>query len=79
MAIKDQARRELIAGRLRARRAEAKLTQEQVGEACGMDKTSIGKYENGIACMDYETAWDMANLYGVSLDDLGGRVFRTEG
>ena len=75
MAIKDRERRELIARKLRGHRAEAQLTQEQVGEACGVDKSSIGKYENGVACMDLETAWDMANLYGVSLDELGGRVF----
>jgi len=73
MSLKDEARRERIARSLRGKRAEAQLTQEQVGAACGMDKTSIGKYENGLSCMDYETAWDLADLYGVSLDELGGR------
>lgn len=73
MALKDEARRERIARSLRGKRAEARLTQEQVGAACGMDKTSIGKYENGLSCMDFETAWDLADLYGVSLDELGGR------
>lgn len=38
-----------------------------------MERSSIGKYETGVSCMDYETAWDLADLYGVSLDELGGR------
>lgn len=70
----NQQRRDGIAGKLRGYRAEANLTQEQVGELVGMDKSSIGKYEQGIAGMDYETAWDLADLYGVSLDEIGGRV-----
>lgn len=73
MAVKDQARRDRIAAKLRGRRAEANLTQDQVADACGMERSSIGKYETGVSCMDYETAWDLADLYGVSLDELGGR------
>lgn len=75
MAIKDQSRRDLIARKLRGWRGEANLSQEKVADAVDMDKSSIGKYENGLSCMDYETAWDMADLYGVSLDELGGREF----
>lgn len=73
MAVKDQKRRDGIAAKLRGYRASANLTQQQVGEAVDMDKTSIGKYEQGVSCMDFETAWDLADLYGVSLDELGGR------
>ncbi len=75
MAIKDQERRDRIARKLRGYRAEANLTQGQVGDATKVDKASIGRYEKGVAVMDYETAWDMADLYGVTLDELGGRIF----
>lgn len=75
MAIRDQERRDRIAGKLRAHRAEANLSQAQVAKAVDMDKASIGRYEQGVACADLETAWDMANLYGVSLDALVGREF----
>lgn len=74
MAIKDKDRRDRIAGELRAHRAKAQLTQEQVAEVCGVDKTSIGKYEQGVVQVGFETMWDLADLYGVSLDELGGRA-----
>ena len=74
MAIKDEKRRELIASKLRARRAEHKLDQKAVAVAVGLkDPSTVGRHENGETCMDYETAWDLADLYGVSLDELGGR------
>ena len=75
MAIKNDERRDLIAGKLRAHRAESDLSQAEVGELVNVDKSSIGKYERGVACADYETMWDLADLYGVSLDELGGRAF----
>ena len=75
MAIKDDERRDLIAGKLRAHRAESALSQAELGELVNVDKSSISKYERGVACADYETMWDLADLYGVSLDELGGRVF----
>lgn len=73
MAIKDRERRDRIAGKLRAHRAEARLSQVRVAEVVDMDKSSIGRYEQGDGCMDVETAWEMADLYGVSLDELVGR------
>lgn len=73
MAVKDKERRERIAGELRAHRAKAQLSQEQVGAVCDVDKSSIGKYEQGVAGISYEAMWDLADLYGVSLDELGGR------
>lgn len=76
MAMRDQKRRDTIAGELRAHRAKAQLTQEQVAEVCGMDKTSIGKYEQGVAGISYEAMWTLADYYGVSLDAMGGRVFQ---
>ena len=74
MAIKDEERRELIASKLRMRRAERKLTRAAVAAAAGLKDTStVSRHESGETCMDYETAWDLADLYGVSLDELGGR------
>lgn len=73
MAARNQERRDLIAGNLRAHRAMARLTQEQVAEVLDMDKTSVGKYEQGVAGISYEAMWELADLYGVSLDAMGGR------
>lgn len=72
MAI-DRKRRERIAGKLRAHRAERGYSQKQVEEACDMNKTRLGTYERGMAGITYEKAWDLADLYGVTLDELGGR------
>lgn len=73
MAARNQERRDLIAGNLRAHRAMARLTQEQVAEVLDMDKTSVGKYEQGVSGISYEAMWDLADLYGLSLDAIGGR------
>lgn len=70
----DQARRDGIAAKLRGLRGEANMSQAQVADVVKVDKASIGKYEQGVSCMSFETAWDMADLYGVTLDELGGRV-----
>lgn len=75
MAIRDQERRDRIAGKLRGHRAEANLSQAQVAESVDVDKASIGRYEQGASELGVETAWEMANLYGVSLDALVGREF----
>ena len=74
MAVKDPARRELIASKLRSFRAARKLNRADVAAAAGLkDSSTVSRHENGDTCMDYETAWDLADLYGVSLDELGGR------
>lgn len=74
MAIKNEGRRKLIASKLRMRRAEHDLDQKDVAAAVGLkDPSTVGRHENGETCMDYETAWDLADLYGISLDELGGR------
>lgn len=73
MAIKDQERRDLIAGELRGHRAKANLSQAQVAKSVDVDRASIGRYEQGASELGIETAWEMANLYGVSLDELVGR------
>lgn len=62
-----------LAAKLRGLRAEARLTQQQVADAVGVDQLTISNYENGKSAPSYETAWNLAMLYGVSLDALGGR------
>ena len=74
MAIKDRDMCDRIAGKLRAHRAEARLSQAQVAEVVDKDKVTIGRYEQGAARMDVVTAWELADLYGVSLDELVGRA-----
>ena len=65
--------KEKLSARLRGLRAERRLTQAQVAEAVGVDTNTISAYENGVAWPNYETSWALADLYGVTLDELGGR------
>ena len=62
-----------LAANLRGLRARLRLSQEQVAEAVGVTPQTIVNYENGKGGMGYETAWALADLYGVTLDELGNR------
>lgn len=54
-------------------RAGADLDMKDVAKVVDVDPSTIARHERGETCMDYETAWDLADLYGVSLDEIGGR------
>lgn len=56
-------------GYARARRA-AQLKQEDVAKALGMERSSIAKWETGVAQPNAEKLRGMAKLYGCSIDDL---------
>lgn len=71
--MSDEFKMERLAAKLRGLRAEARLTQQQVADAVGVDQLTISNYENGKNGPSYETAWKLAVLFGVSLDALGGR------
>lgn len=42
-------------------------------EAAGLNPGTYTSYEQGERSFTYETAWDMADVLRVSLDELGGR------
>lgn len=66
-------RRDVLAANLRAERARARRTQEEVAAAVGVDPATVSNYESGASAPSYETAWRLADYYGVTLDQLGGR------
>lgn len=61
------------AGNLRAFRAKRRMSQQSVADAIGVDQITISNYENAVSGMSFENAWALADLFGVTLDDLGGR------
>lgn len=63
----------LVGARLRSLRAEKHVTQKEVADNTDLTATSIGIYENEQGGMNLETAWRLADYYGVSLDELVGR------
>lgn len=50
-----------------------KVMQKEVAAAVGVREVTISNYECGTSAPTYETAWKIADYYGVSLDELGCR------
>lgn len=62
-----------LADNLRGFRAKKRMSQSEVASAVGVSETTIANYENGKGGLGFETAWALADLFGVPLCDLGGR------
>ncbi len=48
-------------------------SQEQVAEKIGITRQAYAKWEQGLTTPDVEKAAMLANLYGISLDELTGK------
>lgn len=68
-----------IKGSLAYERKQAGYTQRQVAEEIGVDSGTIGGWELGDGAVGFEQAWRLADLYGISLDQLAGRQYAAEG
>lgn len=55
---------------LLALRRLSRLTQEQAAERVGVSRQALAKWETGETLPDVERSRQLAELYGVSLDDL---------
>jgi len=58
---------------LKQHRKAQGLTQEQVAQALHIDRTTYAYYELGRSSPSIKMAAKLANLYGVTLDELVGR------
>lgn len=65
--------KESIAANIRAERARANLTLEELSDASGIHINSLSAYENGQTMPGYDKACKVADALGVSLDKLAGR------
>lgn len=61
-----------VGERIRKTRIEAKMTQKQLGELCGMADSAIRKYESGRITPKAETLERIANALDVSVAYLQG-------
>lgn len=59
-----------IARNLKALRLAGRLTLEEVAERIGVSRQAAAKWENGETVPDLSNCAALADLYGVSLDDL---------
>ena len=55
---------------IKAARVNAGLTQKAVGESVGKSKNTIASYEAYTTQPDIKTAQAMAELFGMSIDDI---------
>lgn len=59
-----------IGARIRWLRLKSKLTQQQVADALGIDRSMLSRYEKGIYRLDAQLIVPLAQLYGVQPNDL---------
>lgn len=69
---------DLVASNLRAFRAKADLSQEEVARKIGVNPSSIINWESGKNIPSFEKVCSLAALYGVSVDEIRGEKPRKE-
>jgi len=62
-----------FANRLVALRKEKGLSQEELAEKIGVSRQAISKWENGESAPDTDNLISLADVYGISLDELLGK------
>lgn len=63
-------RRKSVGARIRELRLERGLTQEELGNAAGMDRKMVLYIELGQRSLGYERLWDISAVLGVDIVDL---------
>ena len=63
----------MFSDNLKALRYERHITQQQLADALGLSRSTIGMYEKGEREPDFETSGAIADYFNVRLDDLVGR------
>ena len=69
---------EKMAANLRGYRAKARMTQDEVAATVGVSRITLSNYENGTTVPQVDTAWALADLYEVTIDELMGYERREE-
>ncbi len=58
---------------LKELRKKRKLTQADLAEVIGVSQVTMGRYETGEREMPYETLFQLADYFGVTIDEILGR------
>ena len=59
---------------IKAKRLERGLSQGQLGKAVGISKVMVCHWEQGHCLPSLLNAWDLADFFGCSIDELCGRA-----
>lgn len=62
--------KEHVAGCLRAKRAKADISRDELAALSGIPAATIGTYENGECDMSFKNAWALADAFGLDMDEL---------
>lgn len=63
-----------IGARLRGMRVEHGLSQDDVARYLELDPATVSNYELGKTDISYVDVWKLSDLYGVTMDELVGRL-----
>lgn len=69
---------ERVAGAVTEQRERKGVSQQEAARGANITRQTLSNYEGGVSGMSFENAWKLANFYGCSLDELGGRVMPGE-
>ena len=59
-----------LGSRIAAQRRKMNLTQDQLAEKMGVSSQAVSKWENDLSCPDISLLPSLADLFGVSIDEL---------
>lgn len=62
-----------VAETVTKRREDAGVSQADAARGANITRQTLSNYETGTSGMSLENAWALADFYGCSLDELGGR------
>ena len=63
-----------ITGSLRVERRNHGMSQADLARALGAGGTTVSAWENQGSSIGLDEAWQIADVYGISIDQLAGRV-----
>ena len=69
---------EILGNNILRLRKENDLTQEELAHVLGITYQAVSKWETGVSCPDVSTLPLLADLFGVSIDELFGRAAPAE-
>lgn len=61
---------ELVGFNIRVERTKARMTQQDLAKATGIDATTISKYEKGVTTPGIDKAFAIVRALGCTLDDI---------
>lgn len=62
-----------IGERIKYHRKRLGMTQEQLAERMGVSAQAVSKWENNLSCPDISVLPELADIFGISVDELLGR------